>query len=47
MHVLIKQGIASEITGKSRGRLFAYDRYLAILLAQRRVRDGSVPRARG
>ena len=31
MRVLVAQGIAREITGKPRGRLFAYDRYLAIL----------------
>lgn len=29
--VLVEQGIAREITGKRRGRLFAHDRYLAIL----------------
>ena len=31
MQVLVEQGIAREITGKPRGRLFAYDRYLAIM----------------
>ena len=28
---LTKLGITREITGKRRGRLYAYDRYLAIL----------------
>ena len=31
MELLIEQGIAREITGKRRDRLFVYDRYLAIL----------------
>ena len=31
MNLLVECGIAREITGKRRGRLFAYDRYLAIL----------------
>ncbi len=31
MDLLAAQGIAREITGKRRGRLYAYDRYLAIL----------------
>ena len=31
MDLLVAQGIAREITGKRRGRLYAYDRYLAIL----------------
>jgi len=31
MRFLAEQGIAREITGRSRGRLFAYDRYIAIL----------------
>ena len=31
MELLVEQGIAREITGKRRGRLYAYDRYLAIL----------------
>ncbi len=31
MEVLIDLGIASELTGKRRNRIFAYDRYLAIL----------------
>ena len=31
MRVLVEQEIAREITGKPRGRLFAYDRYLAIM----------------
>lgn len=31
MELLIEQGIAREMTGKRRNRLFAYDRYLSIL----------------
>lgn len=31
MDLLVSEGIAIEITGKRRGRLYAYDRYLAIL----------------
>jgi len=31
MNVLVELGIAREITGKKRNRVFAYDRYLAIL----------------
>ena len=31
MKILIQLGIASEITGKERGRLFRYDRYIEIL----------------
>ena len=31
MDLLVERKIAREITGKRRGRLFAYDRYLAIL----------------
>ena len=31
MELLVEQGIAREITGKRRGRLFIHDRYLAIL----------------
>ena len=31
MELLVQQGIAREITGKRRGRLFVHDRYLAIL----------------
>ncbi|MXY94341.1 MAG: Fic family protein [Caldilineaceae bacterium SB0670_bin_27] len=31
MELLVEQGIAREITGKRRNRLFMYDRYLAIL----------------
>ncbi len=31
MEVLVELGIASELTGKRRNRIFAYDRYLAIL----------------
>ena len=31
MDLLVKQGIAREITGRRRNRLFAYDRYLSIL----------------
>ena len=31
MQFLVEQGIARELTGRSRNRLFAYDRYLAIL----------------
>ena len=31
MDLLVDQGIAREITGRRRNRLFAYDRYLAIL----------------
>ena len=31
MDLLVEQGIAREITGKRRGRLFVHDRYLAIL----------------
>jgi len=31
MDALVKLGIARELTGKRRNRLFAYDRYLAIL----------------
>ena len=31
MELLVEQGIAREITGKRRGRLFVHDRYLAIL----------------
>jgi Fic family protein len=31
MKLLVELGIAHELTGKRRGRVFAYDRYLAIL----------------
>ena len=31
MDMLVKQGVAREITGRRRNRLFAYDRYLSIL----------------
>ena len=31
MEVLVHQGIARELTGKRRGRLFAYDAYLSVL----------------
>ena len=31
MRVLAEQGVARELTGRSRNRLFAYDRYLSIL----------------
>ncbi len=31
MELLVKRGVAREITGKRRGRVFAYDGYLAIL----------------
>ena len=31
MEVLVQQGIARELTGKRRGRLFAYDAYLSVL----------------
>ena len=31
MESLVEQGIAREITGKRRDRLFVYDRYLSIL----------------
>ena len=31
MQILVEQGIARELTGRSRNRLFAYDRYLSIL----------------
>ena len=31
MDLLVSEGIAKEITGKRRGRLYAYERYLAIL----------------
>jgi len=31
MELLVENGIAREITGKRRDRLFIYDRYLAIL----------------
>lgn len=31
MHALLELGIARELTGKRRNRVFAYDRYLAIL----------------
>ena len=31
MDLLVKQGVAREITGRRRNRLFAYDRYLSIL----------------
>jgi hypothetical protein len=31
MEVLVDLGIASELTGKRRNRIFAYDRYLTIL----------------
>ena len=31
MHLLASLGIARELTGKRRNRLFVYDRYLAIL----------------
>lgn len=31
MELLVQQGIARELTGKRRGRLFAYDAYLSVL----------------
>ena len=31
MDLLVPLGIARELTGKARNRVFAYDRYLAIL----------------
>ena len=31
MQMLVRHGIARELTGKRRGRLFAYDAYLSIL----------------
>ncbi|MGH2830878.1 MAG: Fic family protein, partial [Candidatus Binatia bacterium] len=31
MDLLVELGIARELTGKRRNRLFVYDRYLAIL----------------
>lgn len=31
MELLVEQGIARELTGKRRGRLFVHDRYLALL----------------
>jgi len=31
MELLVERGIARELTGKPRNRLFVYDRYLAIL----------------
>jgi len=31
MELLVEKGIAREITGKRRDRLFVYDKYLAIL----------------
>jgi hypothetical protein len=31
MALLVELGIARELTGKRRNRVFAYDRYLAIL----------------
>ena len=31
MKLLVKRGIAREITGKRRNRLFVYDQYLSIL----------------
>ena len=31
MNLLVDQGIARELTGKRRNRLFVYDRYLEIL----------------
>ena len=31
MDLLVESGIARELTGKRRNRIFAYDRYLAIL----------------
>ncbi|MCY4439883.1 MAG: Fic family protein, partial [Deltaproteobacteria bacterium] len=31
MGLLVRQGIAREITGKRRDRLFVYDQYLSIL----------------
>jgi hypothetical protein len=31
MELLVDLGIASELTGKRRNRIFAYDRYLAVL----------------
>jgi len=31
MDLLVETGIARELTGKRRNRLFVYDRYLAIL----------------
>ncbi len=31
MKVLVDRGVAREITGRRRGRLFVYDRYVAIL----------------
>ena len=31
MELLVELGIARELTGKRRNRLFVYDRYLAIL----------------
>jgi Fic family protein len=33
MDELLSMGIASELTGKKRNRVFAYDRYLATLAA--------------
>jgi len=34
MDLLVELGIASELTGKKRNRIFAYDRYLAVLTAE-------------
>jgi len=31
MELLATQGVAREITGKRRNRLFVYDRYLSVL----------------
>ena len=31
MELLVEIGIASELTGKKRNRLFSYERYLAVL----------------
>ncbi len=31
MELLLEHGIAREITGKSRNRLFVYDQYLAVI----------------
>ena len=31
IEVLVEMGIARELTGRRRNRVFAYDRYLAIL----------------